>query len=354
MPFNASAPPGPPPGMRFQGAENPEAASCLSLIWYDQKNLEERTAATVSDCQAFWDRPGVLWIHLQGLENLELLQELGQFLQLHPLALEDVIEGRAPIKVEDYGAYLFMVTRRLGIDNGVRGEQISLFLGPRFLLSIQESSTDHFAVIRERLRHEQGLIRQYGPDFLAYTLLDIVIDSWFPVLETLGEQLEGLEDRVTQQPESKVMEQIQDLRRIFFRLRRLIWPLRETINTLLRQETLLITDHTRIYLRDCYDHTFQVLELLESYRDVTAGIIDLYLSSLSIRLNEIMKVLTLFATIFIPLTFITGLYGMNFNPKVSPWNMPALNWRYGYPFALGLMAVVAISLFIYFRRKKWM
>jgi magnesium transporter len=351
--FKTYPPPGTPPGTLVRGAEKPAIPSRLSIIWYDGKNLEEIPEATVADCQTFRDRPGVLWIHLQGLGNLELLQELGQYLQLHPLALEDVVEGRAPIKVEDYGVYLFMVTRLLGIDDGVTSEQISLFLGPRFLLGIQESSTDHFAVIRQRLRREQGLIRQYGSDFLAYALLDIVVDSWFPVLETMGEQLEELEDRVTEQPDGKVMEQIQGLRRIFFRLRRLIWPLRETINTLLRQETQLITDHTRLYLRDCYDHAFQVLELLESYRDMTAGIIELYLSSLSMRLNEIMKVLTLFATIFIPITFITGLYGMNFNPKASPWNMPELDWRFGYPFVLGLIAVVATSLFIYFRRKKW-
>lgn len=353
MPVNSYPPPGTSPGTLFHWTEKVEVPSRLRLIRYDKDNLEEQPAATIADCQAWRYRPGVVWMHLQGLGTIELLQELGQNLQLHPLALEDVAEGRAPIKVEDYGTHLFIVTRLVRAENGLASEQISLFLGPRFLLSVQESDTDHFALIRERLQHEQGMIRQHGPDYLAYALLDYVVDSWFPLLETLGEQLEALEDRVIQQPESKAMEQLQEMRRIFFRLRRLIWPLREALNILLRGGNPLITDHTRLYLRDCYDHAFQVMDLLENYREVTAGVIELYLSSLSIRLNEIMKVLTVIATIFIPLTFITGLYGMNFNHEVSPWNMPELGWRFGYPFALGLMVAVVAVMILYFRRKKW-
>ncbi|MDD3581021.1 MAG: magnesium/cobalt transporter CorA [Desulfobacca sp.] len=354
MPYKAYPPPGTPPGTLREGPERAAVPSRLNIIWYDKTELEEFSEGTVADCQKLAARAGFLWMHLTGVSNIELLQALGRFLDLHPLALEDVVEGRAPTKVEDYDSFLFMVTRLVQVGNGQTEEQISLFLGPRFLLSIQESDTDHFEIIRERLRHKQGLIRQSGVDYLAYTLLDYIVDSWFPVLETFGDRLEELEDRAIQRPDAKTMEQVQELRRSFFRLRRLIWPLRDALNTLLRGENQLITDHTRLYLRDCYDHAFQVVDLLENYREVTAGVVEVYLSSLSIRLNEIMKMLTVIATIFIPLTFITGLYGMNFSPEASPWNMPELRWRFGYLYALGVMLMVSGGLIIYFRRKKWL
>ncbi|MFP3867657.1 MAG: magnesium/cobalt transporter CorA [Desulfobacteraceae bacterium] len=353
MPYKTYPPPGTPPGTLVRGPGEAVVPSRLRVIWYDPTDLEELSEATVADCQSLAARQGVIWMHLEGLGNIELLQQLGQLLQLHPLALEDVAEGRAPTKAEDYDVFLFILTRLMPSDAAWSGEQISLFLGPRFLLSIQESGTDHFAVIRERLSHKQSLLRQHGADYLAYTLLDFIVDSWFPVLESFGERLEELEDRVIQQPDAPTMEALQELRRQLLRLRRLIWPLREAVNNLIRGENRLITDHTRLYLRDCYDHAFQVVDLLENYREVTAGVIELYLSSLSIRLNEIMKVLTVIATIFIPLTFITGLYGMNFSYDASSWNMPELKWRYGYFFALGIMLLVSASLIIYFRRKKW-
>ena len=198
----------------------------------------------------------------------------------------------------------------------------------------------------------QGRSRNYGPDYLTYAIIDFLVDSWFPLLENFGERIEDLEDRLLIQPDGKLTIELQILRRQMLRGRRLLWQVRESINNLLDQEGL-IQEHTKVYLRDCHDHAFQVIDLLENYRDIASSLFDIYLSSLNNRINEVMKVLTIIATIFMPLTFIAGVYGMNFKTETSPWNMPELNWIYGYPFALGLMATVTIIMLLYFKRKKW-
>jgi magnesium transporter len=353
MAFKTFPPPGSPPGILEHRSGKPTYPSHLRIIWYDGDRLEEKADATVADCQNYRGRPGVTWVHLQGLQDLTLIQDLGACMGLHPLALEDVVEGRAPIKVDDYQDYLFIVSRLVSSLVNYTDEQISLFLGQDYLFSIQETHTDHFGVIRERLRHASGHIRTQGADYLAYTLIDFLVDSWFPLLENFGERLEDLEDRLLTQPDGKLTLELQSLRRQMLRGRRLLWPIRETINTLLGLEGSLIREHTRIYLRDCYDHAFQVIDLLENFRDIASGLIDVYLSSINNRLNEVMKVLTVIATIFMPLTFIAGVYGMNFKTELSPWNMPELSWFFGYPFALGLMGTSIIIMLIYFKRKKW-
>ncbi len=335
MAFKNFPPPGSPPGILEHRSGQVTYPSRLRIIWYDGDRLEEKADARVADCQNFKDRPGVKWLHLEGLEDLTLLQDLGTCLGLHPLTLEDVVEGRAPIKVDDYPNYLFIVSRLVTDLIDYRDEQISLFLGPDYLLSIQETHTDHFGIIRERLRHGSGQIRNQGADYITYAIIDYLVDSWFPLLENFGERLEDLEDRLLSQPDGKLTIELQALRRQMLRGRRLLWPIRESINNLLDQESGFIQEHTRIYLRDCYDHAFQVIDLLENFRDIASGLIDVYLSSINNRLNEVMKVLTVIATIFMPLTFIAGVYGMNFKTELSPWNMPELNWYYGYPFCPG-------------------
>jgi len=354
MAFKTYPPPGTPPGTLARAAGRPVLPSRLRLIWYHGRDLEDHTEATVAQCLDSRQRPGVTWIHVSGLEDVALLTELGEHLGLHILAMEDVVYGRSPIKVEDYDSTLFLISRLVTWQDELQDEQISIFLGTNFVLSFQESHQDYWGIIRERLRHEQGAIRHQGPDYLMYALLDLVVDYWFPLMETLGERLEAIEDRVLKEPNGTGMRELQDLRRMYVRLRRFLWPLREAINILLRQDNPLVSDHTRLYMRDCYDHAFQLIDLLENYREIAAGTIDIYLSKQNTRLNEIMKVLTVIATIFIPLNFLASLYGMNFDRGASPWNMPELGWGYGYPFALASMAAVALSMVIYFRRKRWL
>jgi magnesium transporter len=233
-------------------------------------------------------------------------------------------------------------------------EQISMFLGERVLLTFQERPGDCFDPVRTRLRAARGQIRNRQIDYLAYTLLDAVIDGYFPVLEGLGERLEDLEDRVIAAPADLEVARIHEIRRELLTIRRAVWPQREMVNALTRESSHYVTDQTRPYLRDCYDHTIQLMDIIETYREIATGLVDVYLSSVSTRLNEVMKVLTIIATIFIPLSFITGLYGMNFDTAASPWNMPELAWYWGYPMALGLMAVVAAGLLYYFYRKGWL
>ena len=233
-------------------------------------------------------------------------------------------------------------------------EQFSLFLGPNFVLTFDEQPGDCFDPVRERVRRKHGRVREAGADYLAYALLDTIVDCYFPLLERYGEQLEDLEETIISQPNHTVVAAIHDIKRDLLSLRRAIWPQRETFNTLLRDKTPLLTDETRLHLRDCYDHTVQLIDLIETYRELGADLMDIYLSSVSNRTNETMRVLTVIATIFIPLTFIAGVYGMNFNAGTSPWNMPELGWYWGYPLVLGLMAMVAAGQLFFFWRKGWL
>jgi magnesium transporter len=257
-------------------------------------------------------------------------------------------------KVEEYEDHLFIVSRMVSVNDPPHTEQIAMFLGAGYLLTFQEATGDCFDGVRDRIRRHRGLIRESGADYLAYTLLDAVIDGYFPVLEEYGEDLEILEDTVLAAPLREHVGQIHEMKRNFLTLRRAIWPQREMISALSRNASKQVSDQTRVYLRDCYDHTIQLIDILETYREVASGLVDVYLSSVSARMNEIMKVLTIIATIFIPLGFIASVYGMNFKPEVSPWNMPELSWTFGYPMALGLMTAVAVGLLYFFRRRGWL
>ncbi len=345
-------PPGSPPGTLVAPAEEAIPPG-IRMIAYGPERIEERPLATLSEL----DRPAtafeVTWIDIQGLGDLEVMRALGQRFGLHPLVLADIVNAHQRPKVEAYEEHLFIVLRMPHLDDDLWTEQLSLIVGRDFILTLQERPGDCFDPVRARLRQDKSRMRTLGADYLAYALLDTLIDSYFPVLEHFGEALETLEREVVEQPDPGLVPRIHSLKRDLLELRRTLWPMREIMGHLLRDEATFIGAATRVYLRDCADHVFQLMDMLEIDREVASGLMDLHLSSVSLRTNEIMKVLTIIATIFIPLGFIAGVYGMNFKPDVSPFNMPELDWYFGYPFALGLMLAVALGLLGYFRRKGW-
>jgi magnesium transporter len=296
----------------------------------------------------------VTWINVDGLGAADPVRQLGEMFGLHRLALEDVMNVSQRAKVETYGDTVFLVARMVSLGERLQTEQISMFLGGNFVLTFQEKHGDCFDPVRERIRKGGGRIRSRGPDYLVYALLDAVIDHYFPVLEEYGERLETLEGRILTDPDEHIPGKVLAAKRDLLALRRAIWPHREAVNSLLREPVTLVTDSTRTYLRDCYDHAVQIIDMLESHREHASSLMDLHLAGVSNRMNDVMKVLTIIATVFIPLSFIAGLYGMNFDPDASAWNMPELGWRYGYPAALALMAAMAGGMFWYFRRKGWL
>ena len=298
-------------------------------------------------------RHAVTWINVDGLADIALIEAVGKLFNIHQLALEDVINVHQRPKVEEFDEHLFIVTRMLSEPSAKETEQVSMFLGKGFVVAFQERPGDVFEPVRQRLRRGSGQIRKLEADYLAYALLDAVIDGYFPALELRGEEVEHLEGLVVSKPREKLIGLIHETKRDLLELRRAVWPQREMLSALMRQEGTFIEERTKVYLRDCYDHIIQLIDIIETYRKVCSGLVETYLSSLSNRMNEIMKVLTIMATVFIPLSFIAGLYGMNFDTKVSPWNMPELGWRYGYPFALGLMLAVAGGLLWSFWRRGW-
>jgi magnesium transporter len=291
-------------------------------------------------------------VNVTGLANAEALQEVADLFGLHPLALEDVANTHQRAKVEPYEEEVFVVAR-MATERPPDTEQLSLFFGRGFVLTFQERAGDCFDGVRDRIRRSNRRIRQRGADYLAYALLDSIVDSYFPVLDRMGDELESLEDEVLASPDQDTMTRIYRAKRTLIGLRKAIGPHREALNALIREPTELIADETQLFLRDCYDHAIRIIDVVEAYRELSADLINTYLSAVSNRMNEIMKVLTIIASIFIPLSFIAGLYGMNFDPGASPWNMPELGWRYGYPFALFVMGAVAAVFLIFMWRKGW-
>ncbi|MCB2053279.1 MAG: magnesium/cobalt transporter CorA [Geminicoccaceae bacterium] len=295
-----------------------------------------------------------LWLNVDGLKDVALIEALGGVFGLHRLALEDVVSGHQRPKIEDYEDHLFIVLRMAVAEHPGESEQVGIFLGPRFVLTFQERPGDSFEPVRERLRRGQGRLRAADMDYLAYALIDAAVDGFFPVLERMGDRLEQLEDAVVDDATPELVGRIHDLKRELLALRRAIWPQREMLSSLIRDEAPHFSSQTRVYLRDCYDHTIQLMDLLETYREIASGLMDIYLSSMSARLNEVMKVLTVISTIFIPLGFIASLYGMNFDRDVSPYNMPELGWYFGYPLALLVMGSCAGLLLYWFYRRGWL
>ncbi|MBF2065874.1 MAG: magnesium/cobalt transporter CorA [Calothrix sp. C42_A2020_038] len=330
----------------------------ISLIDYNQVSLIIKKDLTPQECGEFLDTESVSWVDVQGLGSLEVMEELGRVFELNSLVLEDVVNMAERPKFEDYEDQLVIIARMVmpkTKGSGFHSEQISLILGKYYLLTIQEEPTrDCFEPVRNRIKCNRGVIRKHGADYLAYAILDAIIDGFFPILETYGEFIENLEQEAIVNPNPNTLQKIYKIRRQLLKLRRAIWPQRDMINSLIRDSGDLISDEVRLYLRDCYDHSVQVIDMVETYRELATGLMDVYLSAVNNKMNEIMKFLTVISSIFIPLTFIAGIYGMNFNFEKSPWNMPELSWYWGYPFCLGSMAAIALSLLYTFWRRGWL
>jgi magnesium transporter len=343
--------PGAPPGTLNIPPEAPKPR--LTVFAYDGERCIEEHPAQVAELRQFLDKYPVTWINVDGIGDRQMLEDLGRLFHLHPLALEDVVNTHQRPKVDQYPGNLFIVMRMVQRQQQLESEQVSMFLGKNYVLTFQENLPgDSFNAVRARLR-EAGPLTGPGPDYLAYRLIDGVVDNYFPVLEQYGEVIESLETEVLQSLSRETMNRIHAIKRDLLFLRRAIWPMREAVNQLVRDPSPLVGSETRLFLRDCYDHTVQLIDLLETFRDLGSDLRDLFLSSASNRLSEIMKVLTIISTIFIPLTFIAGIYGMNFDPDSSPWNMPELRWYYGYPITLLVMLAIGVSLLIYFWRNGW-
>jgi len=348
-------PPGTRPGTLALKGLPPLTPPRISLIDYSDTQLEEIEEITPEACLAYLDRPTTTWIHIQGDADPDTLNELGRTFNLHDLALEDIINSGQRPKTELYDEQLFVILSHPILEDDYGGtEQVSLFLGTNVIFSFHDGKHDPFGPVRKRLRKHTGRIRQKGPDYLLYTLIDLVIDQCFPVLDRFGSELEEVEEELLENPTKETMQRLHELKRDALLLRRMLWPQREVINHLMQDGEYPIDTEIKLYFRDCYDHTIQIMDLLETYRDMTTGMLDLYLSSVNNKMNETMKVLTVIATIFIPLTFIAGIYGMNFGNKTdSPWAMPELNWYYGYPLIWIVMIAIGGGLLYLFKRKEW-
>lgn len=343
---------GAPPGTLVT---HPDASpTVVRVIAFNPDTLVEQKVEDIGSLPDFLKAYEVTWINVEGLGNVEMIEKLGELMGLHRLALEDVLHGHQRSKAEDYESHLFIVVRMVSLNEGLETEQLSMFLGEKYVLTFQERPGDPLEPVRERLRRPSGKIRERGTNYLLYAILDAVIDGYFPVLETIGEKLEQFEDEIIERPTRGMIGTIHDIKRDLLKLRRTGWPLREVANALIRDHESFFSEYTRMYLRDCYDHAIQVMDLVENYRDISSGLMEVYLSSVSNKMNEVMQVLTVIATIFIPLTFVAGVYGMNFNPETSPWNMPELNWYLGYPIVWLVMLAVTFAMVLFFRSKGWL
>jgi magnesium transporter len=334
----------------------------IRLVEYDENHLEEREIKDLAELDSNLNNRKVTWINIDGLGDVETLKDLGQRFNLHPLALEDVLNTGQRPKTEIFGDCLFIIAQMVYSDKkaNIFGEQVSFFLGKNFLITIQEEADfDVFDPVRERIRSGRGLMRKSRPDYLAYALLDSIIDHYYPVLEELGTEIENLQDELLERPSREMVRTLHEYRRNLTHLRRFIWPLRDVVNSLLHDTSGYVADPTKVFLRDCYDHTIQLMELVESYKEITGGLMELYHSSVGLRTNEVMRVLTVITSIFIPLTFIVGIYGMNFAPETStgdklPLNMPELYHPYGFVGVVLAMGLIALIQLLIFRKMKWL
>lgn len=342
--------PGSPPGTLVHVGKKRIEKAKIKIIDYDEKRFQEKEAKRIEECFPFKDKPTVTWVNIDGIHEMDIIEKIGKHFGAHPLVLEDIMNTEQRPKMEDFGDYIFIVLKMLYYDdkiNEIVTEQISIIFGKNFVISFQEREGDVFNAVRERIRNSKSRIRKMDSDYLAYALMDAIVDHYFIILEKLSEKIENMEEELISEPRPKTLQAIHKLKREMIFLRKGVWPLREVISGLERLESSLIKKTTRIYLRDVYDHTIQVIDTVETFRDMASGMLDTYLSSVSNKMNDVMKVLTIIATIFIPLTFIAGIYGMNFE------YMPELGWIWGYFLVWFIMAVIALSMVFYFKRKKW-
>ena len=348
---NRSRKSGLPPGTLIHIGEQKAEKPKITIIDYDDSSFQEKEAEDISECYPFRNKPSVTWINVEGLHRVEILEKLGECYGLHPLVLEDILNTDQRPKMEDYGDYLYIVLKMLHFEEvkgTVETEQISLVLGEHFVISFQEGlDGDVFQPVRERLRNNKGRIRKLGADYLVYSLIDAIVDNYFIILERTGESIEDIEEKVLGNPSTATLNDIHFLKREMIFLRKAVWPLREVVSGLERGDSVLVRGSTKVFLRDIYDHTIQVIDTIETFRDMTAGMLDIYLSSVNNRMSAVMKVLTIIATIFMPLTFIAGVYGMNFK------YMPELEWRWSYPVLWAIIVLIAGSMVAYFKKKEW-
>ncbi|MCP8311053.1 MAG: magnesium/cobalt transporter CorA [Candidatus Methylarchaceae archaeon HK01M] len=340
-----------PPGTLIHIGEKKIEKVKITIIDYNEAQFQEKEAKKVEECFPYKDQPNVTWINIDGIHDVEIIEKIGNHFNLHPLQLEDILNTEHRPKIEDFEDYIFVVLKMLYYDekeNEIKDEQISLILASNIVISFQESEGDVFNPIRERIRNGKGRIRKMGADYLAYALIDAIVDNYFIILEKLGEKIQDLEEELVTNPTSETLHAIHKLKRENIFLRKSVWPLREVVSKLERGESSLIKETTVIYLRDVYDHIIRVIDTIETFRDLLSGMLDIYLSSISNRMNEVMKVLTVIATIFIPLTLIASIYGMNFT------YMPELESPWGYPIVLVGMLFIVTLMLIYFKRKKWL
>ena len=345
--------PGTRPGVIVVDPDSPPPR--IQVITYSTTHASEHDVADVDQITEFIDGgKGITWVNVDGLGDAKTLERLAQIFSLHNLVLEDIVNVHQRAKVEEYSDHLYVVMRMVRPDDHASPEQISMIISENLVLTCQERPGDCLEPVRRRIQKGTGRIRSAGADYLAYALIDAIIDGYFPVVEALGERLEDLEDQLLSHATSETAAAVHRLRSEYFVLRKSIWPHREAVNTLLRDSTPFISADTRVYLRDCYDHVVQLIDITETGREMCSDLRDFHFSQISIRQNEVMKVLTIVATIFIPLGFIAGVYGMNFDPDASPWNMPETKWSLGYPFALALMAAVGLGMIISFWLRGWL
>jgi magnesium transporter len=340
-----------PPGTLVHIGEKKTERVQITLIDYDETQFKQEEVETVEECFPFKDKPTVTWINIDGLHDVQVIEKIGRYFNLHPLLLEDILNTEQRPKTEDSGDYIFLVVKMLYYDDQteqVEAEQVSLILGPSWVISFQERPGDVFNAVRERIQKGKGRIRKMGADYLAYSLLDAIVDNYFIIMERFGDRIEDTETELATSPTTQTLQAIRAMKKEMVFLRKSVWPLREVVSSLERGESPLIHESTGIYLRDVYDHTIQVIDTVESFRDMISGMLDIYLSSISNRMNEVMKVLTIFAAIFIPLTFVVGIYGMNFE------YIPELKWHWGYFGILVIMASIAGVMLFYFKRKRWL
>ena len=338
------------PGSLIHLGEQKMESAQVMAVDYNAASYSYRQIDDVTDLAMVKDANSTTWITVAGLHDVAVIGAIGRFFDIHPLLLEDILNTDQRPKLEQYDNYVYLILKALSLEeNGrIRTEQISIVLGKTFVLTFEEREDDTFQALRQRIENDQGRIRRQGADYLAYTLLDIIVDNYFLILESLGERVEELEDDLIISANHDTLEQIQHLKRELLYLRRSIWPLREVVGALQRGESDLFSPDTLIYVRDVYEHTIQVIDTMETYRDIVSSLLDIYLSSLSNKLNETMKVLTVISTIFIPITFVTSLYGMNFR------HMPELQWRWGYLTVWAVIVITAVAMVLYFRHKKWL
>lgn len=340
--------PGSPPGLPAPGESIAPGGALLTVVTYTADRVDEQRPADAAALEGLPPTTGNVWIDVAGSQDHATLHRLGEKFGLHALALEDVMNHGQRPKFNLYDGHAFVVLKHMMLGESVDACQVSLFFGRNFVISIHDGSPELFEAVRERLRQNSPRIRRQTADYLAYALIDAVVDQFFPVLEEYGERIEALEDELVEDPDRATLHRIHEVKRDFLLLRRAAWPHREVVSQMERAETPLIHNETRVYLRDCYEHAVQIMDTIENYRDLVTGMLDVYLSSVSNRTNEVMKVLTVMASIFIPVTFLAGVYGMNFD------RMPELHWGWGYAVFWGVVVVLALGMLVLFRRKRWL